>query len=98
MTNAQSLGNKFEDMEVVFEQNSVDVGVVTESWFLNNMPENQLDINNYNLFSKHREEKGGGGVAIYVKEDVPDSHIDSIIVPSELECLWVKIRPKKTPT
>ena len=97
MTNAQSLGNKFEDIEVVFEQNSVDVAVVTESWFSNNMPENQLDINNYNLFSKHREEKGGGGVAIYVKEDVPASHIDSIIVPSELECLWVKIRPKKPP-
>ena len=97
MTNAQSLGNKFEDIEVVFGQNSVDVGVVTESWFSKNMPENQLDINNYNLFSKHREEKGGGGVAIYVKEDIPASHIDSIIVPSELECLWVKIRPKKLP-
>ena len=61
------------------------------------MPENQLDINNYNLFSKHRDEKEGGGVAIYVKEDIPASHIDSIIVPSELECLWVKIRPKKLP-
>ena len=96
MTNAQSLGNKFEDIEVVFEQNSVDVGVVTVSWFSNNMPENQLDINNYNLFSKHRKEKGGGGVAIYVKEDIPASHIDSIIVPSELECLWVKIRPKNS--
>jgi hypothetical protein len=33
MTNAQSLGNKFEDIEVVFEQNNVEVGVVSESWF-----------------------------------------------------------------
>ena len=45
MTNAQSLGNKFEYIEVVFEQNGVNVGVVTEPWFSNNMPENQLAIN-----------------------------------------------------
>ena len=31
----------FENIEVVFEQNCVDVGVVTESWFSNKMPENQ---------------------------------------------------------
>ena len=89
MTIEQSLGNKFEDIEVVFEQNGVDVSVITESWFSNNMPENQLAINSnvYNLFSKHREEKRGGGVAIYVKEDISASHTDNIDVPSELECL-----------
>ncbi len=68
MTNAQSLGNRYEDIEVVFEQNNVDVGVVTESWFSDDMPEDQLNISNYNLFSQPR--KKHGGEAIYVKEDI----------------------------
>ena len=90
MTNAQSLGNKFDDIGVVFDQNNVDVGVVTESWFKDYMPVNQLGVSNYNLFTQSREHKDGGGVN--VKEEVPASPIADIEVPPELECLWVKVR------
>ena len=38
MTNAQS-SNKFEEVEVVFEQKSMEVGVITESWFKEEMNE-----------------------------------------------------------
>ena len=98
MTNAQSLGNKFVEVEVVFEQNSVDVGFITESWFKEEMNENQLNISNCNLFSQpQRGKKGGGGVAVYVREDIPAYPINDIAGPPELECLWVKVRPKKLP-
>ncbi len=95
--NAQSLNNKFEEAEVIFNQNQIDIGVVTESWFSTNIPENQLNIPNYNLHSKPRTGKGGGGVALYVKEDIPSTPFEDITVPPELECMWIKIRPKRLP-
>ena len=69
-TNAQSLGNKFDDITIVCQQNNVDVAVVTETWFTSNMTENQLSIPSFNLFSTPRKfdvhgKKSGGGVAIY---------------------------------
>ena len=89
MTNAQSLGiKKFEDIDVVFEQNNV-AGVVTESLFKNDMPVNQLNISNYTFSPSLGKIKDGGGVAIYVKEDVPASPIANLAVPPELECLWI---------
>ena len=101
-TNAQSLGNKFDDITIVCQQNNVDVAVVTETWFTSNMTENQLSIPSFNLFSTPRKfdvhgKKSGGGVAIYVNDDIPATRIDYIEVPKELECIWVKIRPKRLP-
>lgn len=97
MTNAQSLVNKFEDISAVFELNCVDIAVITESWFTSNIPTHQLDIDNYTLFSKSREQKRGGGVAVYVRNELPSSNIPDIVVPDQLECKWVMVRPKRLP-
>ena len=72
------------------------IGVITESCFSPNIPDNQLNINGYNVFSKCRDRKHGGGVAVYTKEGIPASKTD-ILVPEQLECLWIKVRPSKLP-
>ena len=95
MTNAQSIVNKLEEADIVFEQQQVDIGIITESWFSSKIPENYVNIPGYNLYSKPRGQKGGGGVAAYVHEDVPAIVMDKITVPPELECMWLKVRPKK---
>ena len=59
------------------------------------MPVNQLNISNCNLFTQSREDTGGNAVALYVNEDVPAYPIAYLEVPPELECLWIKVRPKK---
>ena len=33
MTNAQSLGNKMDEVDVILRQENIDIAVVTESWF-----------------------------------------------------------------
>ncbi len=96
LTNAQSLGNKFEEVEILFDHHKVDIGVITESWFSPNMPEEQLNITGYNLFYKCRDKKKGGGVAVYVRDEVPAYAID-VPVPEELECTWVNVRPRRLP-
>ena len=60
------------------------------------MHQNQLNINGYSLFSKCRELRCGGGVAIYIKDGIPVQTID-VQVPDELECVWVLVRPTRLP-
>ena len=95
--NAQSLVNKLEEAEVVFTQYDIDIGIVSESWFSHDIPENQLQISNFNMYSNPRVGKKGGGVAIYVHETIPATPITEIKVPDELECMWLKVRPKRLP-
>ena len=75
----------------------MDIGIITESWFSSKIPENYVNIPGYNLYSKPRGQKGGGGVAAYVHEDIPEIVMDEITVPPELECMWLKVRPKRLP-
>jgi hypothetical protein len=51
LTNAQSLGNKFDEFELLLDQESIDVGVVTESWFRPDLPDFMLTIDGFELFS-----------------------------------------------
>ena len=97
MTNAQSIVHKLEEAEIVFDQQQVDIGIITESWFSNKIHENYVNISGYNLFSKPRGHKGGGGVATYVHEDIPATVVDEIVVPPKLECMWFKVWPKRVP-
>lgn len=97
LCNAQSLGNKFDEFELQLHQESVDVGVVTESWFRPNMPDYMLSIDGYDLFTKSRSHSKGGGVAVYVKSHITACDIPEITVPNELECVWTLLQPKRLP-
>ncbi|XP_072037054.1 uncharacterized protein [Amphiura filiformis] len=97
LTNAQSIVNKFDEFELLLDQEHIDVGVVTESWFHKDLPDTMLSIEGYELFTKSRNQKRGGGVAIYVKSNIAASKIQEIAVPDELECLWVLLKPKRLP-
>ena len=97
LTNTRSLVNKFDEMEIVLQQEIIDVAVITESWFHPLLPEHMLAIDGYNLFSKCRTHVKGGGVAVYVRSHIMAKEIDVITVPEELECKWVLISPKRTP-
>ena len=91
LTNAQSLVNKVDEAEVIFKQNNIDICIINETWFHSDLPEHVLNINNYNLFSKSRHHQRGGGIAIYIKNYINAKNISDIIVPEELECLWVMV-------
>lgn len=97
LSNTQSLGNKMDEVNIVFQQENVDVGVITESWFNPKKKDiSQMNITGYTLFSKSRTDRTGGGVAIYVKNSIPCRSLD-VDVPDELECTWIEIRPHRLP-
>ncbi|KAI8481991.1 hypothetical protein Bbelb_402920 [Branchiostoma belcheri] len=72
------------------------IAIFSETWFNPEIPDAQWDINGYHLFSKPRQGRKGGGLAIYVKDNI---HAESLAIttPEDLECLWIKVRPPRLP-
>ena len=51
-----------DKVAVILEQQNVEIGVFTESWFNPNKKEpSQMNITGYSLFSKSRTVRTGGG-------------------------------------
>lgn len=92
LTNARSLNNKAEELEIVLHSNKVDLAVVTETWFTE-ASESALSISDFMTFSKSRQERRGGGVAIFVKKHIvtcePINHANQRCC---YECLWLKFK------
>ena len=101
LTNLRSYGigktDKTSELDAVLNENFVDVGVFTETWATDNTLEN-LDIDYYNMFHLIRKncKKSSGGLSIFVRDHIPATRLD-VNVPSNLEVLYVSIRPHKLP-
>jgi len=68
-TNASSTGNKQEELEAIVQQDSYHLVAITEtSW--DSSHDWHAVMDGYRLFRKDRPTRRGGGVALYVKEQL----------------------------
>eukprot|EP00057_Strongylocentrotus_purpuratus_P013375 XP_011667849.1 PREDICTED: uncharacterized protein LOC105439971 [Strongylocentrotus purpuratus] len=65
---------------------------VTETWFSETNPASACQLPLYHLFHKDRRGQKGGGVALYVRDDMNPTEVFSDTVPPHLEALWVRLR------
>ena len=96
LCNPRSLNNKFDEFEITIKDLDLDVVGISESWFSEEKPIDHFEIDNFELITKSRTKKRGGGVAIYAREDLRVQRAD-IVVPDDLEVVWVKIRHQRLP-
>ncbi|CAM4601352.1 unnamed protein product [Lepidochelys olivacea] len=89
-TNAQSLGNKQGELEVLVMSKNYDVIGITETWWDNSHDWSTV-MDGYKLFRKDRQGRKGGGVALYVREQYDCSELRYGTVEKP-ECLWIKFR------
>jgi len=68
-TNARSMGNKQEELEAIIQQNGYDLVAITETWWDNSHDWHAV-TDGYRLFRKDRPTRRGGGVALYVREQL----------------------------
>ena len=59
--------------------------------------EDHFSIYGYNIFSRPRKECRGGGVALYTRDCLNATLLNEIVVPDDIEAIWVKIRPPRLP-
>ena len=73
----------------------MDVLVITESWLNDTISNSEIDIPGYKIERKDRTGKTGGGVLMYISNDI-DFNRASNYESKELELLCVKIVPYKS--
>ena len=61
-------------------QYNIDVAIICETWFNEKIDSNIVSINGYKLFRKDRRKRKGGGVCVYIRNDVQAE----LIWPTEL--------------
>uniref|UniRef100_A0A670IGU3 Reverse transcriptase domain-containing protein n=1 Tax=Podarcis muralis TaxID=64176 RepID=A0A670IGU3_PODMU len=93
-TNAQSMGNKQDELELLVQQTKYDIIVITETWWDKSHDWNVI-IEGYNLFQRNRPDKKGGGVALYVRDVYTCEEIQDLEPQSQSESIWVKIKGEK---
>ncbi len=83
-TNAGSLGNKWSDFN-----SRINIILVCETWFNES---SIINLVNYNIFIKNRKtdlKKCGGGVVIYVRNDLHAMDVtDQLLNPNGAEMVW----------
>ena len=81
----------------IFGRVTPDIAIVTESWVKPTTAPDQYNIANFNVFSKCRQDRPGGGILIYTKDNLRAEPIEEIIVPPELEATWMLVTHPKLP-
>ena len=91
--NARSILNKIDELKAHIDNYNSDTLFVTETWLTESIPNEAVNISGFNVFRKDRTVVCGGGVAIYIKDDIPVK-TRSYLNSSTFEFLWITIRPK----
>ena len=94
--NAQSLVSTFTEFSVMMDKYKFDIVCVTETWFTDSVHlDNYVQIPGYELEKNNRSKARGGGVAIYVQENLNYTPRQDIInLDSELEHVWIEVKGK----
>lgn len=70
--------------------NNASLALVAETWFTAKHDSSSLCIPNYTLFRRDRVKRKGGGVCIYVHNDIKCEQLASYSDDPNIEILWVK--------
>ncbi|XP_071785286.1 uncharacterized protein [Asterias amurensis] len=86
-----------DELSTILNINKIDIAAVSKTWFPANIDTGHFDIPGFNLYSRPRKHKRGGGVALYVRESIQTIHLQIINVPDELEVQWIWVRSPRLP-
>lgn len=86
-----------DEVKLLISNRKVDILCVSETWLLPNIPNQFIDISNYNIF---RYDQGhGGGTCIYVREDLVVTSINFDIPRTDgVEDIWLNVQCRKLPS
>ena len=97
--NVNSFPGKFDQIEIMV-QNNIDVLTIIESKLDNTYPTEQFLIKGFREPYRFDRIIGGGGpgggVLIYVREDIPSKQLTKHVFPEDIEGLFVEINLRKS--
>ena len=89
--NVQSILPKLNQLSI--EYSNYEILSFTESWLRPSVSNEQVAIQNFNTFRNDRLDRVGGGVIVYVKDNINCQERPDLKV-ANLESIWLEIRLK----
>ncbi|CAB4038401.1 Hypothetical predicted protein, partial [Paramuricea clavata] len=96
VANVRSIINKIDELQLVAQINQVEVICITESWLNTSVVDSMISLSNFIQFRNDRTYSCGGGVSIYIKEEIYCRRLEHF-EDSAIESLWLLLRPKRLP-
>ena len=93
--NINSIAGKFYHFKVLIENNT-DILVLTETKIDASFRNAQFRIDGFSAPFRLDRNRFGGGVLIYVREDIPCKQLTKYILPDDIEGIFVEINLRKT--
>ena len=90
-----SISNKFHNLKLIL-QGKIDILVITETKTDSTFPLNQFAIQGYPKPYRFDRNRNGGGVFIYVREDIPSRELKIHNTPEDIESIFIEINLIKT--
>ena len=92
--NARSIVNKHKELEMYVLEEKFDIVGITETWLYSEISDSEMSIDGYTLLRNDRndaEKHRGGGVALYVHNDLNCVHRDDLYEQNFPETVWCNI-------
>ena len=89
-----SISNKFDHLRAMIEGKD-DILVVTETKLDSTFPTNKFYIIGFIKPYRRNRNRNGGGVLIYIRENVPSKELDNHL-PNAIEGMFIEVNLKKS--
>ena len=93
--NINSLSSKHDDLKMLISDN-FDIFIITETKLDNTFPSSQFFIEGFSPPYRLDRNRNGGGIMIFVREDIPSKLLTKHVFPDDIEGLFVEINFRKT--
>ncbi len=93
--NIRSCLHKMEERRLIMKDLPVDILSVNETFLDDTIHDNKISIPGYSIYRNDRGSRHGGGVALYVRADIPHQYCYEITFRTSTEACWVKIKHAK---
>ena len=93
--NINSIASKFDDLRVMIDKN-IDILTIQETKLDSSFPTQQFLLNGFSEPYRLDRDRDGGGVLIYVREDIPSKLLTKHTFTKNVEGLFVEVNLRKT--
>ena len=93
--NINSISSKFDQLKSIV-QGKIDILVLTETKLDESFPTSQFFIDGYSEPYRMDRNRNGGGILIYIREDIPSKKLNRHNFPSDIEGMFLEINLRKS--
>ena len=87
--NVRSLLGKMDQLRLLSERNGADIIALSETWLDKDIDDNEIELPGYSITRRDRSERTGGGVMIYIRENLLFNGRNGL--HNSNEAIWIQV-------